>query len=80
MESNRIEELSAAGNSAEVRLSGPNRRCLYYREEVCCAPRGRFQLCRGCVRINRQAALSHLYERIKMMAHGFFKLEETELG
>jgi len=80
MEINKIAESSPAGRPSDIKSGSLGRRCLYYKEEICRAPRCLFQLCRGCVRINKQAALSHLFERIKMMAHGFFKLEETELG
>jgi hypothetical protein len=80
MEINRIEDSAASCGPQSVNSGRLHRSCLYNQEEVCRAPRCLYKMCQGCVRISKQAALSHLFERIKMMAHGFFKLEETELG
>jgi hypothetical protein len=80
MEINKIDEAAGANGTLAVRSGSVDRRCLYYKEEICRAPRCRFKLCQGCVRTNRQAAIGHLFERIKMMAQSYFMLEETELG
>ena len=75
MEISRIENFSSS-----VEISGlgrnPDRLCLYYKEEVCAAPRVRFAACRACCRVNPHQAASNLFERIKQLASDLLNLKE----
>lgn len=73
----RIED---AYGSNEIGLQIVLRKCIYYREEVCTAPRVRFVVCRSCVRINPHAAAKNIFEKIKDLAARLFNLPAKEPG
>ena len=78
MEINPINDLFGAGGVEGAKLKGGVRQCLYYKEEVCTAPRVKFAACRACCRINPHQAASNLFERIKQLAADIFNLQEPE--
>jgi len=67
-----VQKIEDAYEIETLRFRSFVRGCLYYREEVCCAPRVRFEVCRGCVRINPHLAAQTLFDKIKELAVKLF--------
>lgn len=80
IEIGRIEETSGMNEIEMLRARNVLRKCLYFKEEICCAPKMRFEACRSCIRINTRAAVKTLFDRIKGLAGKLFNFQETELG
>ncbi len=76
----RIEDFSASNEIETLKFKSSVRQCVYYKEEVCTAPRIRFEACRTCYRISPHAAMRSLFEKIKDLAAKLFNLQETEPG
>jgi hypothetical protein len=76
MEINPINDFFGTSGIEGAKLKGGVRQCLYYKEEVCAAPRVKFAACRSCCRINPHQAASNLFERIKQLAADILNLRE----
>lgn len=72
MEINKIEDIYHALQAEAVRLKGIYRRCIYYKEEICMAPKVRFQICKTCYRVEPRFVLRNLFEKIIRLAEPFF--------
>lgn len=77
---NRIEDFSASNEIDALKFKSTVRQCIFYKEEVCTAPRIRFAACRTCFRINPRAAERSLFEKIKELAAKLFNLQAKEPG
>lgn len=78
METIKIED---ANQISEVGVSRFKtlRKCIFYKEEICTAPRIRFRLCKTCYRIDPQYFLANFLEKIKSMVRKMFNLPEKLL-
>lgn len=74
----RIEDSSASNEIEMLKFKSTVRQCIFYKEEVCTAPRIRFDACRTCYRIDPRAAMRSLFEKIKDLAAKLFNLRETK--
>jgi hypothetical protein len=74
MDIQKIEDLKAAPRTGLAATQNIRRRCAYYKEEACLAPRIKFQLCRTCGRINLRLALRDLFIKIKALASSLMKV------
>lgn len=75
----RIEEGAGANSIKGAKFKSSARPCLFYKGEACSAPHSRFEACRTCVRINEQAAVKSLFDRIKDLAVKMLNLKAKEL-
>lgn len=73
-----IENTAGSGGIDALRLKRNLRLCQLYKEEICSAPRIRFEACRTCVRINVKSAVRGLFGKIKDLAVQMFNLQATE--
>lgn len=80
MDINRIEDFSASNEIDSLRFKSTVRQCVYYKDEVCSAPRIRFAACRTCYRISPRAAERSLFEKIMDLAAKLFNLQVKEPG
>lgn len=76
MDIQRIEDYSYTSEAEVPRLKNLYRRCIFYKEEVCSAPKLRFSICRTCYRIDIRFAVRSLLEKIKSLAIQLFNLPE----
>jgi hypothetical protein len=72
MEMTKVEDIYFPSQAEVVRLKGIYRRCIYYKEEVCMAPKLRFQICKACYRIDPRFVLKNFFEKIVRLAEPFF--------
>jgi hypothetical protein len=78
MEINPINEMTNSGDIEMLQLRGGQRKCVYYKEEVCSAPKLRFDICRVCYRIDIRSAGKNLFDKIINMAAKLFNLQASE--
>jgi len=69
MEISKIEDANPVFHT-KVNFAGklPGRRCLYFKDQRCIAPRIRFSQCQRCCRINTAFAFINLFKMIKAFA------------
>ena len=75
MEINPVGNANGTGEIEILQLKHSAGRCIYYREEICSAPKAKFGVCKTCGRIDPQFALSSLLEKIKQLAVNLFNQE-----
>jgi len=80
MDVSRIEDAYGSNKIDNPRLKSSVRCCIFYKDEVCTAPKIRFEACRACYRINPHLAARGLLEKIKDLATRLFNLPATEPG
>lgn len=74
----RIEDACSSNEVEMLKLKTALRRCLFYKEEICTAPKIRFETCRSCCRIDPRLAVRTLFEKIKSLAENLFNLPAKE--
>lgn len=70
----KIEGFGGAAKSEIAPLQSGNRRCVYYKEEICSAPKMQFKLCKTCFRIDIKFTVKRLFEIIRELATDLFDL------
>lgn len=78
MEVNRIEDAHGSNEVDGLQFKSTVRQCIFYKEEVCTAPKIRFEACRTCSRIDPRLAVRTLFEKIKSLAASLFNLPAKE--
>jgi hypothetical protein len=73
----RIENFNNAAKAEITLLNARRRKCIYYKEEICSAPKLQFRLCRTCYRIDIKFTVRRLFEIIRELAEDLFDLPET---
>jgi len=63
-----------------ARLKNSCLKCILYNEEICTAPKLRFQICKSCYRISPKFAVRNLFNRIKALANQLFNLQGKPPG
>ncbi len=73
MEIQRIGDTSYTSQIEVAHLKSNCRRCIFYKEEICAAPKLRFEICKTCYRIDPRYVLLNFFLKIKTMASSFLR-------
>ncbi|HVN67843.1 MAG TPA: hypothetical protein VMT55_05675 [Candidatus Sulfotelmatobacter sp.] len=66
-----VPKISDQINRPEIEIlqsHNANRRCIYYKEELCAAPKCRFAVCNKCSRIDPKLITKSLFDKIMELA------------
>lgn len=78
MDISKVEESAGTCGAEALKLNAKGRCCLFFREEVCLAPKMRFAMCRGCIRVSVKAAVSSLLDNIRELTLQLFPPKNEE--